>query len=122
MTRGFWVWPACLVVSMLVVGVLAFGDVDSAVRPVLTLAFLVVCPGLAFVRLLHVEKRWMEWSLAVALSISLDTVVATASLYGGVWSPNGILAVLLCLTLLGLILECASSFQVVPRRTTVPSI
>jgi hypothetical protein len=102
------------------VGLLAFGDVDTSVRPVLTLGFLAVCPGLAFVRLLRIKERWMEWTLAVALSVALETLVATASLYGGFWSPNGVLAIVLCLTMVGLLLEFAASFRIVPRRATAP--
>jgi hypothetical protein len=109
-----------LVLSAMVVGFLVFADLNVWIRPLVTLWFLAVCPGMAFIRLLRIKDRRTEWSLAIALSVALATLAAAASLYAKAWSSNGVLAALICLTVVGVVLQGAASFRIVPRSATAP--
>jgi hypothetical protein len=74
-------------------------------RPVVALPFLVLCPGLAWARLLRVEPALNEVLLGVALSLALDTIVATALLYAHLPSAKTSLAVLVVITVCGLVAD-----------------
>jgi uncharacterized membrane protein len=100
-----WLWPLVIVLSAIGVGVVALGDVHSAVRALLVFWFLCLCPGMAFVRLLDIEEAYLELTLAIALSLALDTAVATALLYAHLWSPARILGLLAGLSLAGVALD-----------------
>lgn len=76
-------------------------DVPGPLRAGLVLAFLVIGPGLAWARSLRLRDPIVLSTVAVALSLSLDALVACAMLYGGVWSPGAGFAVLAGLTLAG---------------------
>jgi hypothetical protein len=93
-----WLWPALLGASAAGAALVSLADVQAPIRTVLTLWFLMVCPGMACVRLLRLRRPLYEWSLAIALSLALDMLVAEAPLYLGWWSPRAGLLVLLWLT------------------------
>ena len=76
---------------------------DSPARPWLALPFLLLCPGLAAVRLLHLGDLATTITLAVATSLGIETVLTTALIVSGAWSPELALALLVALTL-GLLL------------------
>lgn len=99
-----WTWPVIIVASALGTGLATFRDAAAA-RPALSLWFLLICPGMAFVRLLRLNDAIAQLTLAVALSLALDTIVAVAMLYAGLWSPKGILSVVIALSLLGAALQ-----------------
>ncbi|CAA9570966.1 MAG: hypothetical protein AVDCRST_MAG49-3609 [uncultured Thermomicrobiales bacterium] len=101
MRRSVGVWPAVIIGSSIVVGILTFADVESPVRSAVSLWFLIACPGMAVVRLIGVGETAVELTLAVALSLALDTLVAMVMLYAGMWSPEGSLAVLIGVSLVG---------------------
>jgi transposase InsO family protein len=63
-------------------------------RAVLVLAFCLIIPGWALVRLFSLDDRLSDLTLAVALSFSLETILATFMLYAGIWSPKWGLAAL----------------------------
>jgi len=110
--------PAVIVVSACLVGLLFYADIDTPLRPFVGLWFLLVCPGLALVRLLHLDDLVSEVMLAVAFSLTLDALVASTMLYAGVWSPGGALAVLISVSIGGATLQAlraASRPSVWPR-------
>ena len=76
-----WLWPPVIVLSALGASVADYADVHSPIRPLVALWFLSLCPGMAFVRLLDIEEGYVELTLAIALSLALNTAVATAMLY-----------------------------------------
>jgi hypothetical protein len=76
--------------------------IDEA-RAAALLAFLAAGPGLGWVRLLAVPSLALRWALVVAVSLAADTIVATALLYAGAWSPGLGLAVLLAVAAAGLV-------------------
>jgi hypothetical protein len=98
-------WAAVITISSLATEVLVYSEVTMPVRPLITLWFLLICPGMAFVQLLQIRDSVNELVLAVALSLVLDLIVATAILYAGFWSPELILAILICLSLVGVLCQ-----------------
>lgn len=72
-------------------------------RPWLALPFLLLGPGLAAVRLLHFADLATTFTLAVAASLGIETLLTTTLLVAGAWSPELALALLVALTL-GLLL------------------
>ena len=99
--------PLAITAACAVVAALVYADVDSPVRSLIVLAFLLVVPGLALVRPLGLREPVAELSLAVALSIAISVLVPTALLYGSAWSPGGALAIVLGLTVAGAAVELA---------------
>jgi hypothetical protein len=98
-------WPALTTLLALAVGIVAFADVASALRPGVVLAFLLVAPGMSLIRLLRMEDGLAELTLAVALSIALAGIVPGTMLYAGTWSPKRALVVLMGITLLATVFE-----------------
>lgn len=105
MRRSHWLWPIVIVASAIGTGLVTFGNIQSPIRFVIAWWFLFVCPGMSFVRLLHLHDRVAEWSLAIALSFTLDALTAGAMIYSGTWSPPIGLAVLIGLCVIGVILQ-----------------
>jgi hypothetical protein len=89
---------AALTSAAVVAGAVYLTVPPSTVRAVVTLTFLLLCPGLAVVRLLRLPSRLVGLTLAIGLSLVLDQATAMVSMYAGVWSPGGCLAVLALLT------------------------
>lgn len=108
MSLGRWAWPGIILFSAVATGVTVLGDLHSPLRPPLALWFLFVCPGMAFVRLLHIRDRLAEWTLAIALSLAIDSIVAATSLYSGVWSPKWSLILVICVSLIGVLLQAVT--------------
>ncbi len=94
-------WPIAIMLSAALVGALAVGGAGSPLRPIATLGFLSICPGMAVVRLLRLEDVLTELTLAVAFSIALDSLVAGTMLYAGWWSPEWSLGLLLGASVIG---------------------
>lgn len=78
-------------------GLLVFAQVETPARLWVATWFMLVCPGMAFVPLLRLHDPAAEWSLAVALSLALNMIVAMVLLYAGRWSPEWALAIVIAL-------------------------
>jgi hypothetical protein len=76
-------WPMVIASSGLTTAVLAVIDVHGPVRVVVTLWFLFICTGMAFVPLLGIRPLAYELALGVVVSIVLDTLIATALILAG---------------------------------------
>jgi hypothetical protein len=92
-------WPSLIVASTVAVAALLLADAHSPLRVVVTLWFLLVCTGMAFVPLLEIRPRAFELALGVVLSILLDALVAAALvLANGLSAANGLIALaVICL-------------------------
>jgi hypothetical protein len=102
-----------IVVWAFAVGVLTFANVDSPIRPFVVMGFVLVCPGLAFVRLLGLKDRMTELTLSLALSLALGTIVAEVMIvFARLLSPVGGLMVLIGISLDGVALQLIAA-----RRT-----
>lgn len=97
-TTVWWLWPGVVLLSAIATIYATFVQITTPLRPALTLWFLLVCPGMAVVHWLGVWDSARRWTLAIALSLALNTIVATAMLYAGVWQPALILLIIACLT------------------------
>jgi hypothetical protein len=80
------------------------GNISSP-RVILALVFLFFLPGLACVRLLHLSDLLLEWTLAIALSLALDIIVPTLLLYARLWHPDWAMAIMVVITISGVILS-----------------
>lgn len=101
MTRLGRPWPVVLAGSSLALALAVGLGTHSPVRAVLTIWFFLTCPGLAVVGLLDIEDSLGEMLLAVALSIAIGMLLAAGMLITHTWSPDGALAILVGLSLLG---------------------
>ena len=91
-------WPKIIAISAIGAGAVVLTDSLPTLRYTFTLWFLLVCPGMAYVRLLHIRDRVTEWTLAIGLSLAIDATVSIVMLYAGKWSPNFALAALIAVT------------------------
>jgi UDP-N-acetylmuramyl pentapeptide phosphotransferase/UDP-N-acetylglucosamine-1-phosphate transferase len=116
-------WPTIIIVTVVVLGVLVFGNITSPIRTALALWFLVVCPGMALVGLLRLNDPWAEVALGTTLSLSLDVLLSLCLVYSGFWSPNLGLVILMVISLVGVALQLRrdhslrSVLVASPRRT-----
>lgn len=102
------IWPLAVVVLLaLSSGAVAF-DLHSPARTAVTIAFLLVGPGLAVAELVHVRGAVEQVSLAIGASLAIDTLVAVGLMYLGSYSYElafGIIAGLTALTLAACVLR-----------------
>ena len=103
-------WLAVSAGSTAAVAAVVFGGVAAPLRAPVVAAFLLLCPGTAFVRLLRIGDPVATLTLALALSVALDGIVAGTMLYAGAWSPEQGLVILMALTVLGTALETMRAF------------
>jgi hypothetical protein len=90
-----------LLTSCLAVATTTYAWTSSPARPAVTTWFLLVCPGLALVRLLPPRGVVTMLVLAVATSLVLETLLAEIMLEANAWSPNAALGILIALTAAG---------------------
>jgi hypothetical protein len=102
-------WTEILVASAVLAGAVEAAGLQSPLRVAAILWFVLVCPGMAFVRLLDLEDAAAEIALAVALSIALATAVGGAALYSGLWAPGATLAILIAITIAAAVAPIARS-------------
>jgi uncharacterized membrane protein len=103
------IWPTIIVGSAIGISVIVLGDLALPIRPAMALWFLLVCPGMAFVQLLHVEDSISELTLAVALSLAIDSVLAIVMVCARLWSPKWGFAILVGITMVGVILQIVAA-------------
>jgi hypothetical protein len=94
------IWPLILIGAAIATALLVYVTPGLPLRPYVVQAFLILCPGMALIRLLRLRDVAVEWTLAIALSIVLDGTVPTIQLYAHLWSPDVSLAILLGITVL----------------------
>jgi hypothetical protein len=81
-------WFAFVALCALAVCLAVFLNAPTALRSVMTLAFVVFIPGLAIVRFLRLTDPSLRLSLAVATSLALDLIVSITMIYAGTWAPR----------------------------------
>ena len=105
MQRSSWLWPFILVCWTILAAISLFVVPTNPLRPVVMLGFLTICPGMALVRHLRLSNAVSELTIAVALSIAIDAIVAALFLYAGHWVPNAIFIVLMEITIVCILLQ-----------------
>jgi len=73
------------------------------------ITFLLVGPGLAWVRVLRLGDRAAEWTLAVVASLGIDVAVATTLLTTGLWTPARALGTVVMVTIAGSMVEVCTA-------------
>ncbi len=122
-----YLWPVGILLWLIVACLVTFVLPDTALRPIIVLSFLLICPGMALSRLLRLKNALIELLLGIALSITLDSIVACVLLYTGQWSPTFILEILLVLSLAGSVGQVlmermlAQNIPMLSTDTPVPS-
>lgn len=86
-----------VLVSAAAAGLATLVPDGSALRPPVVLWFMLIGPGLALVALVSKGDALTEITLGVALSMGIDTLLALAMLYAGVWRPTWALFALVAL-------------------------
>jgi hypothetical protein len=100
---------AALLASGLIAVLAMLPGIPVPVRAVVVVGFALVCPGLAWVRLIHVEDRLAELTLGIALSIAIGTLIASLQAYAGAWSPKGCIVALALVVVAAAVAEIATS-------------
>jgi hypothetical protein len=108
-------WAGVNVALAAAATLLAIAESQTPARPALMLAFVLVSPGLALVRLLRLGDRVAELTLVLALSAALAVLVPSVLLYADLWSPRAACAALLGIVLAATAVETARSQQAVER-------
>jgi hypothetical protein len=92
-------FDAAVVAVAVLAGIVGVFDVAVPLRSVLVSAFVLFGPGAAVVRLAGLRAPAPALALAAAVSVALATLVASATLYAGLWSPRVTLVLLVAVTL-----------------------
>ncbi|MCW3015614.1 MAG: hypothetical protein JWO02_2706 [Solirubrobacterales bacterium] len=101
--------PVLVLSSAIALGaVIAVGSASTP-RTLLTCWFLLACPGLGLAPLVRLDDAVGTWTVAVALSVSIDIVVAGGLMYAGWWSPLTIFVVLAIIAGSGALIQLAMS-------------
>jgi hypothetical protein len=112
-------WPPLLLLSVgAAVLALVVMRAPAELRAAPVIAYVILVPGLAVVRLLRLSDRLAELALGVGLSLALAVVVAQAMIYLKAWSPT------LGITILVVIASIAGSVDLLaahrPRQGAIP--
>ena len=99
MTRR-WLFQILPILLGIEAGIASLAKAPTEIRLPFVLGFLLICPGLAAVRLIAIEDRLHQLTLALALSLGISSLISLAAIYAGVWSPDGILLAVIGLTIL----------------------
>lgn len=100
-------WPILfLAVSSLAVAVVS-SNIAEPLRAVTVVPYILIVPGLSWVRLLRLNNRLSELTLAIAMSITMTMFVATAMVYLDSWLPSSGFALLIFIGLAGVLLQLA---------------
>jgi len=89
---------------------------SSSFRVAIVFWFMLVCPGMAFVRLLHLRGHLVEFTLAIGLSLALDTIVAEGMVLAKRWSPEWGLVALAVLCVVGAVIQIRTADGVAAPR------
>jgi len=103
-------WPGIVAVSTVAMAVVAGLDLGPPIAPFIAGWFVLICPGMPYVRLLNLGDPLNELLLAVALSLSLESVVSLVLLWGSSWTPDRMLQIAIAITVLGVLLDADRAF------------
>jgi uncharacterized membrane protein len=98
-------WPLGLLYAAAVAGAVVAAGGESLPRTLVVLGFLLLCPGLALLRLAGGFEGLTSVVLALALSIALDMGVALTLAYTGLWSAQVVLGVLIAVVVAAVALD-----------------
>ena len=100
-------WPIFIIAATAGVGVSLLLDIGGVLQAAIGFPFLLICPGMAYIRLLKMKERFTELILAIALSMALGTIISTALVLADVWAPAAAVSALMVISLVGAALQIA---------------
>jgi hypothetical protein len=117
---GYW---RVVIAAVLLVGAFAFSGASGRaelgpVRAAFTLAFMGFGPGLAIMGILRLDDPVLDISIALALSLSLDTILATAMTLLHQWKPSRGLAIIAAVTVVAGLVQINQVRKVKQRTHT----
>jgi len=98
-------WPGIVAVSTAAIVVVTVLQIGPPLAPPVAFWFVFVCPGLPYVRLLDLRDPLNEFLLAIALSLSIESIVSLVLLWRSAWTSGRMLQVVIAITLLGVLLD-----------------
>jgi hypothetical protein len=101
--RFSWFWPIVILLSGIATELVTRLLPGQEVTMLVTMWFLFVCPGMAFLRFFRLGTFIVEITIAVALSLSIDAAVTGIFLYAHAWNPTYTLLSLIIASALGAI-------------------
>lgn len=102
MKNNRWIPMLILLLGILVA---LLSQLDLGAKAPLILAYSLLAPGLVFVRFLRVQDRFVEFTLAIALSIALNVIVSEFMVFARAWSPMAGLLVLVYISMAAALYE-----------------
>ena len=109
--RSVWIWPTLILLLTAATALVTFVPEVTVLlgagflRPILVLAFLCICPGMAVIRFFRLSEAIAEFILGLSLSFCIGALVAGIILYANIWSPTNIFTILLGFSVVGAILQ-----------------
>lgn len=107
-------WPVLVILSAVAAFMATAGNLIAPVRIALVAWFMLICPGLAYVRLLQLHHWLTNLMLAIALSLTIDTLVAEGMVLAKIWSPLGGLLTIGLLSVVGAVLQLRLARRALP--------
>lgn len=111
MSRRDRTWPLLITALAAASTCFVLLDLRHPTRAAVVLAFAVVCPGMALVRLLRLGDTLTELFLAVVVSLALAALVASIYLYLGRWDPRLVLLVIVAVALVAVLADLLRTDQ-----------
>ena len=107
-------WPLVILISALAAKLTTDSSSQTSLRVLFTFWFLLVCPGMAFVRLFNFKEKLSEWVLAVGLSIVIDVIVSEIAVLNRLWSLQAMVSALVGISVTGALIQVLST--IIRRR------
>jgi hypothetical protein len=104
MNRLSW-WPLLVIALALAADLAVVADLGLPWRGIVVFAFLLLGPGMPFVQLLGIGGLGGELTLAIALSLAIDTIVAGVMVVARAWSAGIAFSILIAVAVAGALLD-----------------
>ncbi len=98
-------WPIIIIVSALSAGLASLGFLPTILQFLIIGGFILVIPGMAYIRLMLSTPSLTRFILSVALSLSLSTFVSMFMVLTHTWYPLGGLYFLIAISIAGAALQ-----------------
>lgn len=97
-------WPITIITWGTAAGLVTAANLESPIRLLIVFGFVLICPGMAFVRMFHIREGLNQATLAIALSLAIDTIVAEIMVMTQWWSPTTGLIVIVAMSIIAAVL------------------
>ena len=98
-------WPAIIVLSAVLAGVASIGVLGRFLQFFIVSWFIMVIPGMAYIRLIRSLQPLPRWVLAITMSIVFATFISLFMALTRSWHPIRGLMVLIVISVIGAALQ-----------------